>query len=271
MTKSRIILFLIAIIATIGIYQLPRVVVDDKKEKVELSEPLKVEDDHTPANRVISEELSARITEYKEFALHGESIEKRVIFADSLAEAFKNIFFYDSAAYYLEIIAKELKSEKGYRKAGDAFFDAFNFTVSESKRNNLGRKVQEYYEKVLELNPDDLDAKANMAVTFVTSAAPMQGITVLREILEKEPTHEKALFNLGLLSITSGQFDRAVERFNTLLLHHPGNFEAMLYLGYSYLELGKEELAREQFERILSSEAEETLKETANSYLESIK
>ncbi len=271
MTKTRIILFLIAAIAIIGIYQLPRVVVEDKQEKVELSEPLESEENHASENRSLPDNFTSSINSYKELMLNSESKEKRFIFADSLAEAYKSAFFYDSAAYYLETIAQELKSVEGYRKAGDAYFDAFNFAVSESKRNSLGQKAREYYEKVLEIQPGDLDAKANLAVTYVTSSAPMQGIMILRKILEEEPTHEKALFNLGLLSITSGQFDNAVSRFTTLLEHHPENYEAQLYLGYCYIELNEVEKAKKELGDILNSDADESLKGTASSYLESIK
>ncbi len=270
MTRVRIILFSIAILATIGIYLLPQYVVEDKKEKVALSEPLESEENHGQVGQDIPENLQATINTYKELMLNSESLEKSAIFADSLAEAFKNGFFFDSAAHYLGLAAREIKSLEAYKKAGDAYFEAFNFAVSESKRNTLGIQAREFYQMVLDSNPKDLDAKANLAVTYVTSAAPMQGIMILRGILEEDPSHELALFNLGLLSITSGQFENAVGRFTTLLENHPDNQEARLYLGYCYLETRETEKARKELESILNSDAEESIKATAQGYLESI-
>ena len=270
MTKIRIILFLIALIAVVGIYQLPRNVVEDKKEKVALSEPLDPVDNHSQTGQEIPENLQVTINTYKELMHNSVSPEKSAIFADSLAEAFKTGFFYDSTAHYLGLAAKEIKSVEAFKKAGDAYFEAFNFAVSESKRNALGIQAREFYQMVLDTNPGDLDSKANLAVTYVTSAAPMQGIMILREILEEEPAHELALFNLGLLSITSGQFENAIDRFTTLLENHSENQEARLYLGYCYLEIGDTEKAQNELESIIDSNAEESIKATARGYLESI-
>jgi len=249
---------------------LPRVVVEDKEEKVELSEPVNTQEEHSTFQGNLSDSLRLVINSLKESIDNSESPEKSVIFADSLAKAYKNALFYDSAAIYLADIADEVESKERLKIAGDAYFEAFNFAVSESKRNSSGERARYYYDKVLEIDPNDLDTKANLAVTYVTSQSPMQGIGMLREILEVDPSHERALFNLGLLSITSGQLDRAVERFSTLLANYPDHYEARLYLGYCYMELGQVEKAKAEFERVIDSDAEQTIKNAASGYLESI-
>jgi Tfp pilus assembly protein PilF len=69
-----------------------------------------------------------------------------------------------------------------------------------------------------------------MAMTYVSTSTPMQGILMLREVIAKEPEFEPALFNLGILSIRSNQFGKAVERFKQILKINPANSKAALNL-----------------------------------------
>lgn len=271
MTKTRIILFLISAALIAVIYSLPRMVVENEKDdNVTLSERLETNEPHVEGTSEISQSLREEINSLKDSFTSSTIKEKRVIFADSLARSLKNAFLYDSAAFYLGEVAEEVQSEERYKKAADAYYDAFNFAVSKEKQVYLGEKARGLYEKVLEINPANNNAKANLALTYVTSESPMRGIAMLREILEEEPNHEQALLNLGLLSITSGQLDRAIERFETLKAAHPENYQARLYLGYCLLETGQNNKAKQEFEFVLSSDAEESLKSAATQYLESI-
>ena len=82
-----------------------------------------------------------------------------------------------------------------------------------------------------------------MAMTYVNTPSPMQGIMLLREVLDADPTNELALFNLGILSMRSNQYTKAVERFQQILSSHPQNTKAQFYLGVRLVELGRTEEA----------------------------
>ena len=69
-----------------------------------------------------------------------------------------------------------------------------------------------------------------MAMTYLTSSNPIQGITMLREVLVKDPKNELALFNMGMLSIQSGQYERAVERLEELVDINPSHIQGQLLL-----------------------------------------
>ena len=64
--------------------------------------------------------------------------------------------------------------------------------------------------KVLNKNPDNLDAKTNLGMAYMATENPVKGVTLFREVLAADPRNEKALYNLGMLSIQSGQYDKAV-------------------------------------------------------------
>jgi len=88
-------------------------------------------------------------------------------------------------------------------------------------------------------------------MTFVAGPNPMQGITLLREVLDEDPQNEMAIYNLGMLAITSGQLDKAVERFETLLALDPKNPEAHFYVGYCLFELGRKEESKSYFQKVI--------------------
>jgi cytochrome c-type biogenesis protein CcmH/NrfG len=84
----------------------------------------------------------------------------------------------------------------------------------------------------------------------VSSSNPMQGITMLREILEQDPTNESALFNMGVLSMQSGQYKMAVQRFEELVANHPRNIEGQFFLGVSYYESKQQNKAKTQLQLV---------------------
>ena len=164
--------------------------------------------------------------------------------AEKLITAFRDITRYDSAAHYADLLAVAQPTERNMLRAGDAYYEAYTFSVNEQKTAKLGGKTRDFYQRVLAKNPNLLSAKANMAMTYVNTPTPMKGIMLLREVLQEEPTNELALFNLGLLSMRSNQYERAIERFRQILVNNPTSRKAQFYLGVSLAEAGQKDEAK---------------------------
>ncbi len=277
MLKTRIILFFTAIALVAVIYLLPKVVVDNEQEEVSGEVPESgmsdaqreaIENAHSVE---VNEDIRNRINRFRDsVALAGNS-EKSIIFADSLAGLYQEINRPDSAAMFIEVIAKAEPGMQNDLRAGDAFYEAYGFATDAQYRSELATSARSFYEKVLEQDPSNLLVKNRVAMTWLASSTPMQGILMLREIVQEDPTNEQAMFNLGVLSMQSGQYDRAVERFEQLLVTYPDNMEAQFFLGVSYLETGKRNKARKQFELVKERGTDEETRAAAESYLESIK
>ena len=107
-------------------------------------------------------------------------------------------------------------------------------------------------------------------MTYLTSPNPMQGITMLREVLAKDPKNELALFNMGMLSIQSGQYDRAIERLQELVKVNPNHVQGHLLLGIAWMNKGEKELAREQFEKVKKMDKDPAVQATIDSYLKDL-
>jgi len=186
-----------------------------------------------------------------------KNAETRVQLATELAAKYTEISKFDSAGYYYEQAAAVRPGEKIYQQAADQYFEAFSFAANEERAKELGAKARGLYDKVLQNNPTNLDAKTNLAMTYIAAGeAPMQGINLLREVITTDPDNEKALFNLGILSIQSGQYDKAVERFRHLIEVNPKHVQGNFYLAVSLAETGQKEEAKQVFNRARKLDAD---------------
>ncbi len=171
-----------------------------------------------------------------------------------LIEAFRQVNRYDSAAYYAAILSTDQPTEANILQAGDQYFEAYTFAVDEQKAARLGQKTRDLYQKALDKNPNLLSAKANMAMTYVNTENPMQGIMLLRDVLQQDPTNELALFNMGLLSMRSNQFERAIGRFRQIIVVNPTSRKAKFYLGISLAEAGQKAEAKKVLAEVKQQE-----------------
>ncbi|WP_339607207.1 tetratricopeptide repeat protein [uncultured Roseivirga sp.] len=272
MKKNQIILLSIGILAVVVLYSLPTSVVNNKD-----NEALEFVDESRPGGEVIDhsseipEEIQPKIDFWKEKLVSDSNIKKDEIALDSLMGVFQTINQYDSAAYYAESFAKEFKTITLWQKAGDAYFEAFTFAIEPQKVERLGGKAREMYAKVLEQTPDNLDVKNNLAMTYIASSNPMQGIMMLREILEIDDKNEKALLNMGRLSMQSNQFDKAVERFEALVSYHPNSLDGNYLLAVCYFETGKNDKAKAQFQKVKNMDSDPVVQTAVDEYLQRIK
>jgi len=127
-----------------------------------------------------------------------------------------------------------------------------------------------FYGLVLKEKPNELNVKSNMAMTYVTTSTPMQGIILLREVIAQDPDNESALMNLGLLAMQSRQYEKATERFKQIISKHPANSEARLYLGISFVESGKNEEAIKEFNFLKLNEKDPVILQSVNQYLQKL-
>jgi tetratricopeptide (TPR) repeat protein len=178
-----------------------------------------------------------------------------------LSNKFAELQKFDSAAFYAEKIALLSPVPENLVRAGDRYYEAYGFAVDEAKAKSLGIKTREFYQKAIDLNPGLLAAKANMAMTYVNTENPMQGILMLREVLDTDPTNELALFNLGILSMRSNQYSKAADRFRQILTNNPANTKAKFYLGLTLVELGDKEQARKTLLEVKKEEKDPVIQQ----------
>ncbi|CAG5007194.1 hypothetical protein DYBT9275_03986 [Dyadobacter sp. CECT 9275] len=268
MNKS-IILSCVLAVALVGtLYSLPKVVVNNKAKEMDSKEAspaaATASEPETPSNThdgaILSADQQKIVDELRNgFLLADEK--NKVNAGIKLSNKFRELQKFDSAAFYAEKVTLISPSIENLMRAGDRYYDAYGFAVDDQKAKNYGAKTREYYQKAIDQNPALLTAKANMAMTYVNTENPMQGILMLREILDTDPTNEVALFNLGILSMRSNQYSKAADRFRQILTNNPSNTKAKFYLGLSLVELGNKEEARKVLSEVKKEEKDPVIQQ----------
>jgi len=273
MQKKHLILSAVAIVVITGLFMLPKSVVDNERENTSQSTategtgeamPMGEAGDHTAE---VPEEARQELAALREAYENNRNSENFVNFANSLVERFAAMNQYDSAARYAAELAAVENNAANLQKAGDMYYEAFTYAMDAEKAQQMGEQARTYYSQLLEQAPEQLDAKAKMAMTYVSSSNPMQGIQMLREVLESDENNQTAIYNLGLLSMQSGQYDRAVERFEKLVQLDPENLKAQFLLGVSHFESGNKAEAKTQFEKVKSMDADPSVVASVDEYL----
>jgi outer membrane protein len=273
MLKTRIILIVVSAALISLLFILPKAVVEnDSQMDAGASNPDSISTKKQPTpHGVVSPDLTKKIKDLRARYLSGSRKEKNAIFADSLASLYKEAGKFDSAGWFAEEASTFFNTKESFLKAGENYYDAFTFTLEPQKQKVMIEKCRLFFNKVLEAEPKNLEVKTKLAMTYISSPTPMQGILMLREVLADDPKNELAMFNLGMLSIQSGQYDKAIERLKQLIEINPRHLQGQLLLGVAYMNSGDKASAREQFEKVKKLDGDPSVQATADSYLKDLK
>jgi len=250
---------------------LPKVVVNNEEAELSENRTDSSAQAGTPdVHNEVPPHIRKAISQLRTQVRGGLPKEKNAIFADSLADLYIQAGRFDSAAWYAEEASKFFNTTESLIKAGDYYYQAYTFALDESKQSDLASKAQAFFKEVLEAAPKNLDVKTKLAMTYV-STSPMQGVTMLREVLAEDPKNEPALLNMGMLSIQSGQNERAIERLEELVKINPNHAQGQLLLGIALMNTGNKVRARQQFEKVKQMDNDPAVQATVDSYLNDLK
>ena len=156
-----------------------------------------------------------------------------------LAQQWDDVNLATPSSLYFEMIAEKVLAFDSWLQAGNKFTDAYQQSMDTLVQPVLVQKAISSYQKADKLRPNTLEVKTGLGIAYVTGTPnPMQGITLLLDVVKQDPKNLKANLNLGLFSMKSGQFDKAVERFKTVIAIAP-SAEAWFYLASSFESMDK--------------------------------
>jgi predicted Zn-dependent protease len=157
---------------------------------------------------------------------------------NDLAKAWVDAGYFNIAGDYLRQKADADPTYDNYMSAGNVLFESLEQDTAQQMRMNVVYGSRYCFEKALELNPDDIDAKIALATVLVQGTSnPMEGIMMLREIDTAQPGNVKVNMVLGNFSIMSRQYDKALDRFQVVLKKDSLNLQARYLMAQSYLGL----------------------------------
>lgn len=200
--------------------------------------------------------------------LENANAENKVLLLDSLAHSWQRLRVPALAAHYLDEKATLAPEEKNEMEAGSNYFEAFGLAGDTGLKAYLIQGAIRNYEKVLARNPENLDAKSDLALCYAEGTTnPMQGIMLLRDVVTKNPKHEGAQFNLGILSVRSGQLDKAIERFNNVLVINPARYDVYFLRGTTYMRLCEKEKALSDLKKVKNESGDAAMISEADNYI----
>ncbi len=106
-------------------------------------------------------------------------------------------------------------------------------------------------EKVLELKPDDTDAKYQQGYSYMNLDKWKKAREALEEVMEENPSFTDALGNLALIYMRQEEFDKAKEAYDRFLEDNPNHAPGWNNLGMLYFREEKYEKALETVEKSL--------------------
>jgi tetratricopeptide (TPR) repeat protein len=147
---------------------------------------------------------------------------------------------YSASAVHYHRAAELVPEAVSFMLAGTRYQAAAELANDTLLSNFLYKQAIHTMEEATQLNPDDLDMRADLASVIVTATEqPMRGIQQLLDIVKQAPKHLKANMHLARLAVTSGQHDKAVERYNNIIGWYPAFADAYLGLGEAYYSQGQ--------------------------------
>jgi tetratricopeptide (TPR) repeat protein len=110
--------------------------------------------------------------------------------------------------------------------------------IEEQQHGDYPSAIRDY-RKVLELRPNIIEAKVNLAAALVHVGQYDTAIAMYREVLPALSFKNPVLLNLGLAYYKKGDFKNASEQFDALHRAQPADVRVVVLLGDSYLHLAQ--------------------------------
>jgi tetratricopeptide (TPR) repeat protein len=172
-------------------------------------------------------------------------------------------------------LARKSDNEAAWTSAGDELLKSARFMQGEIK-TALYKEAISSYEKALAFNPNNLSTKTNLGTAIVEGSSflgiqPMQGITLLREVVQQDSNNLEATLQLGLFSLTSQQFEKAIARFEKVMRIDSSRIDMLVYIGDAYSKMGKKNEAIKSFESYRQKINDTLISKNIEDYIKKIK
>lgn len=276
MLKYRILIAVIAILACVVLYFLPRFVMENDEDQELVQRGGREEVLRSPPDEAgVMEEKTRIPAEVAEAAgvlsnmLQESEVnsKKYINFVDSLARLYFRSGIYDSSARYFEMLLEYRNAAADYANVGLSYYELFNIAANEETSSYYAEKAKNSYDEAIKLDSSVISWQIKRAMLDVSGSNPMDGIFRLRDIAEENPDNGEVQYQLGVLSMQTGQTENAVERFTKVVNLEPNNFQGRLFLGVSLKQLNKVQEAVEHFQYVIENSDEKELVAIAKSHL----
>lgn len=172
---------------------------------------------------------------------------------------------------YAQKVAEIFNTEESWSITGTTFGIGHKKALDEVTKKFCIEQAVTAFNKAIEINPKETQHKINLALIYVESEQPMQGIGMLRNLSKEQPNNTAVLLALGQLSVRSGQYDKAIERYQQVIEIESNNLRAYYALAQVYQSLGKTQEALEAYSQCLALSDDENFKSDIQQNIKKLK
>lgn len=201
---------------------------------------------------------------------------EKIVLLDSIINRLEMRGRQDFAARYADQLTTIQRSFDNVLRAGRLYQQAsrMEYVAEDSSLfRSFSNKSIQYLESAVEMDAESEDANYYLGLSYVESGMPqnsMKGIFAIRKVLELNPDNLDAIFSLGVFSIKTSQFDKAEARFKKVLELQADNYEAMYYLAYARAQQNIPGNSRELLEQVIADSDNNDLKQKARTLLNNL-
>ncbi|WP_246113296.1 tetratricopeptide repeat protein [Segetibacter aerophilus] len=201
----------------------------------------------THAKERLTPQQLERVTSLENSVKRGDVKNQQLRVYKTLASFWEDsVRLFEPYAYYTAEAAKLENSEKSLTFAAHLFLTNLKTEADPPMQNWLATNAKDLFQRALEVNPANDSSKVGLGACYIfgsISDNPMEGISLIREVIQRDPNNLFAHLILGLGGVRSGQFDKAIEHFETIVKKQPENLEAVLNLAETFDQKGDKENA----------------------------
>ena len=145
------------------------------------------------------------------------------------------------AGEYAKKVAEIEQTDRSWSIAGTTFAYGMETYDDERLQEYCASESRMALEKAVSINPDFVDHRINLALTYVDypdEDNPMRGIQMLLQLNQQHPDNTGVLFQLARLGVETGQYEKARGRLEKILEIDPEEKRAICLLAGVYKEIG---------------------------------
>ena len=164
----------------------------------------------------------------------------------NLSSAWFQKKYFGIAGHYAEEIAKIVDDELSWSIAGTTYAMGIRNGITDKEKDFCSLRSRQALEKAISINPENVNHKINLAVTFAEKPIadnPMKGVMMLLDLNRENPDNTSVLYQLARFGFQTGQYDKAIERLTKALDIEPENQRVICLISEVYNALGNIKMA----------------------------
>jgi len=165
---------------------------------------------------------------------------------------------YKKAAFEMAAgdLAEDCANAPALVNAHPDYYAAYNLLGLCATKQGEIKKAESFFRKSLELNPEFIDARINLAVNLAGQGRNQAAILQLKDLLRVDPRNVTALYNLGQIEHLRGDYKQATEHLRLANALAPGDTQVSMALANSLIQSGQVGPAQELIARTIETQSD---------------